>query len=117
MKQGRLTIAYNTLLKLYRIEGIPFQISCKLFMLKKKLQPYYELQAEKQDVIMEAHGVDNARNLTPEILKEFEEILKTDVEWNEEPVGIALTPDLVEKMGITGAVIDQLDGFVTFTEG
>ena len=38
----------------------------------------------------------------------------TDVECNVKPITVVLTDELTEKLGITGEIIEQLDGFVVF---
>ena len=114
MKQARITIAYNTLIKLYRTPGIPFPVSCQLFMMKKNLQPFYDLQAEKQEAIIEAHGQGDSGELTAEIRKEFAEIVTAEVDYDKPPVDIHVNDALAEKLGITGETIDQLDGFINF---
>ena len=112
MKQARITIAYNTLIQLYRTSGIPFPVSCQLFMKKKELQPFYDLQAEKQNAILEAHG--DTGEMTPGIRKEFAEIIAADVDYDGKPIDICVNDDLAAKLGITGEIIDKLDGFVNF---
>ena len=49
-----------------------------------------------------------------QVNKALGEIQNADVEYDVEPITILLTDDLCEKMEITGEVMDELDGFVTF---
>ena len=117
MKQKRINIAYKTLLKLYKTEGIPFTVSCTLFMLKKKLQPYYDLEAEKEDEILKREGaIDDSGviNMNNAVRKAFTEILDSEVEYDEAPVDIRINEDMAAKLGVTGELIDQMDGFINF---
>jgi len=120
MRQGKLTAAYKTLMGLYRTPGLPFSTSQKLFLLKHKLQPYYEAQAEKQRVILETSGQSPEKGqykLTPEIRKAYAEILDTEVEWTDAPVEIRITDAEAKALNITGETLDIFDGLITFTEG
>lgn len=121
MKQNRISKAYKAIVQMYKRTGVPFGICNQLFMLKKKLEPYYELQGEKESEILKAHGWENEMigrvPYTPEILKEFKEIQEAEVEYEGEPVEIRITEAIAEKLGITGEIIDMVDGFITFTEG
>ena len=117
MKLKKIAIANKVLLRLYRVSGIPFPISCKLFMLKKKLQPFIDLQAEMENSILKeknAIGEDGTINMTAEIRSKFADILDSDVEYEENQIDLPVNAEVVEKLGITGEVIDQLDGFVNF---
>ena len=119
MRQGKLTAAYNTLTRLYRTPGLPFSTSQKLFLLKHKLQPYFDAQAEKQRVILEASGQeqkDGTYEITPEIRKAFAEITNTEVEWKEGAIDILITEDDAKALGITGEILDIFDGLIIFTE-
>ena len=110
MKQRRITAAYQAVTQLYKIEGLPFVISMDLFLLKKKLAPYVELEAEKERALFDS----NSGILTAEMRQEITKILEADVEWKEEPLLFKLGYDLLQKMNITGELLDKLDGFVTF---
>lgn len=117
MKQKRITIAYKALLRLYKTEGIPFPVSCRLFMLKKQLQPFYDLEAEKEDAILEReNAIDDAGriNMTNAIRDEIAKILDSEVDYDGDAVDVNVNDDIVVKLGITGELIDQLDGFVNF---
>ena len=117
MKQGRIAMAYKTIISLYKKPGLPFRICNQLFMLKKVLEPFYEFQADMEGKVIEESGQEiNRFEMTPEIRKAFEQIQAEEVEIEIEPLEIPLTDDLAEKMGITGEMIDQLDGFIKFTE-
>ena len=118
MEQGKITVAYKAVLKLYRIEGLPFSLSSKLFMLKKNLQPYFDHQREKQLAVLEACGAtEDQGELPPGAKVAFMEIIKSEVDYNDEPVEIVLTPELTEKLVVTGELIEQLEGFINFVEG
>lgn len=119
MRQGKLTAAYKTLMGLYRTPGLPFRISQALYLAKHKLQPYYEAQAEKQRVILEASGQTpegGQYKMTPDIRKAYAEILDTEIEWTDAPVEIRITDDDAKAMGITGEILDILDGLIIFAE-
>ena len=119
MRQGKITAAFNTLLRLYRTPGLRFSTSSKLYLLKRKLEPYYEAQAEKQRVILESSGqtpTDGQYEKTPEIMKAFSDILATEIDWTDAPEEIPITEEEAQAMGITGETLDRLDGFVTFIE-
>ena len=121
MKQIMISKAYKAIVQMYRNKGVPFGICNQLFMLKKKLEPYYELQGEKESEILKENGWENEMigrvPYTPEILKAFKEIHEAEVEYDGEPVEIRITEAIAEKLGITGEIIDMVDGFITFTEG
>ena len=51
MKQGKIVIAFNLLMKLYRIEGVSFGTSSVLFNTKRRLQPFVEHQAEQESML------------------------------------------------------------------
>ena len=124
MKQGKITQAYKTVFDLYRVKGLPFSISSRLFTLKRKLQPFVEHQQEQEYALLEewnAINPDDTLNVTTENVNQvnagMKDIRDADVEWDEPPVKILLTDELTENMGITGEVIDHVDGFIEFTEG
>ena len=118
MKQGKIIAAYYELLKLNRIPGLPFAVCNRLYLLKSKLQPYFDSQLEQENVILEAHGQTSEHcEITPEISKEFKAISESEVDYDFKPVEIVVTDGLAEKMGLTGEIIGNLDGFVIFTEG
>ena len=112
MKQKQILAAYQAVTRLYKIEGLPFCISMDLYLLKKKLDPYIELEAEKERTLLAANG-DNGV-LTPAMKRELSKILDAEVEWTEEPLLFKLGYDLLHKMNITGELLDKLDGFVIF---
>ena len=115
MKQGRITAAYKTLAKLNKIPGLPFGLCNRLYLKKHELEPYYNSQAEQEQVILDASGQEHV-DITPEIRKAFYEITETDVEYEENPVEVVLTDELAEKLGVTGEMIETLEGFVKFSE-
>lgn len=123
MKQGKITQAYKTVFDLYRVKGLPFSLSSRLFTLKRKLQPYVEHQQEQEMELLEswkALNPDGTLNVTSENVNQvnagLQEIQTAEVEWNEQPVTILLTDELTEKLGITGEIIENVDGFIVFKE-
>ncbi len=123
MKQGKITQAYKTVCGLYKAKGLPFSLSSRLFTLKRKLQPFVEHQREQEIELLEswkALNPDNTLNITTENVNQvnagMSEIANADVEWNEQPVIILLTDELTEKLGITGEIIENVDGFIEFKE-
>lgn len=115
MKQGKILKAYKTLAELNQIQGLPFSICCDLFMAKKNLEPYYELQLQKENVLIEASGqsLDNYK-LTPEFKKAVYDIYESDVGYDTPPVEIVINDDIALKLGMSADLIERLDGFVTF---
>lgn len=118
MKQEKIFVAYKLLERLNKVPGLPFGICSKLYMLKKNLAPYYEAQQEKQMVLFEAVGIDENGQveITKELKKSLADILKTEVDCEVQPVKIELTQDMADKLGLTGEIIEQLEGFVEFVE-
>ena len=114
MKQRQISAAYQAVTQLYKVEGLPFSVSMQLYLLKKKLDPYIELEAEKERTLFDASG--ESGTLTPEMRREIAKILEAEVEWNEEVLHFVLLPEMIDKMGITGEILDKLDGFVTIEE-
>lgn len=123
MKQGKITQAYKTVFDLYRVKGLPFGLSSRLFTLKRKLQPFVEHQQEQEMELLEswkALNPDGTINVTSENVNQvnagLQEIQTAEVEWNEQPITITLNDDLTEKLGITGETIEQVEGFIEFKE-
>ena len=122
MKQGRITAAQAAIMQLYRFKGIPFQISVDLLKMKRDLQVYVDCQAEQEEqMALEISGGMNEDGSYPmdqaqqaKFRKELAKIQEEEVNYDLEPITIRLTPDLVERMGISGEVMDILDGFVIF---
>lgn len=114
MKQKQITAAYQAVTQLYKIEGLPFCISLDLYLLKKKLDPYIELEAEKERAIFDAGG--DTGTITPEMRREIAKILEAEVEWKEPPLIFKLDQKVIQKMNITGELLDKLDGFVIFEQ-
>lgn len=123
MKQGKITQAYKTVFDLYRVKGLPFSLSSRLFTLKRKLQPFVEHQQEQEYALLEewnAINPDDTLCITTENVNQvnagMKKISESEVEWNEPPITITLDADLTEKLGITGAIIEQVEGFIDFKE-
>lgn len=125
MRQGKINVAFRVLCDLYRVKGLPFSLSSMLFNQKRNLQPfvehYNEAEAEvleKWDAITPAGTVrtDMPMAEVAKINKELDEIRATDVEYDVTPITIVLNDELTEKLGVTGEIIEQLDGFVNFVE-
>ena len=118
MKQEKIYVAYKLLERLNRIPGLPFSVCSKLYTVKKKLAPFYEAQVEKEQVLFEAAGIDENGQvlITKELKKSIADIMKTDVDFTPKTVTIQLTPDITEKLGLTGEIIEHLENFVDFVE-
>lgn len=123
MKQEQISTAYKTVEELYKVKGLPFAVSKQLYMLKHDLEPHAQCENEKRVEVLEtwkAINPDGTLHITTEnvnqINKAFDEIAKTEIEWLAEPVKMTLTAEQVEKLGITGEIIEKLVGFIEFTE-
>lgn len=123
MMQGKITQAYKTVCNLYKAKGLPFSLSSRLFQLKRRLQPYVEHQKEQEIALLEswdAINPDGTLRITTENVNQvnagMNEIASAEVEWNEQPVVICLTDELTEKLGITGEIIEDMEGFIVFKE-
>lgn len=123
MTQGKITVAFKTVSELYKAKGVPYMISKRLYNLKRKLQPHFEFQQEKELDLLEewdAINPDGTLRITSEnvnqINAKLNEIQNMEVDWQEPPVSILLNDDLAEKLGITGEVLEKLEGFVDFEE-
>ena len=122
MRQGSITAAYKTIMNLYRFKGIPFQISVDLLKRKRELQVYVDCQTEQEErVAAEIAGCINEDGSYPmdeekqaRFRRELAKIQEVDVNYDLEPITIKLTPKLVEVMGISGEIMDVLDGFISF---
>lgn len=123
MTQGEITVAFKTVSELYKAKGVPYMVSKRLYDLKRKLQPHFEFQKEKELDLLEewdAINPDGTLRITSEnvnqINAKLNEIQKMEVDWQEPPVSILLNDDLAEKLGITGEILEKLEGFVDFEE-
>ena len=118
MKQERIFTAHKVLEQLNKTPGLPFGVCYKLYAAKKALSPFYEAQKEKEQVLFEAAGIDENGQvtITPELKRSLAEILKTDVDFKEEPIKIELDAEGFRLLGITAEIIEQLEGFVDFVE-
>lgn len=122
MKQGRITAAYSMIMQLYRVRGIPFQISVDLLRKKRELQVFVDCQAEQEEKMAEeiagginedgSYPMDQAKQAI--FRRELAKIQEVDVNYDLEPITIKLTPKLVEVMGISGEIMDVMDGFISF---
>ena len=120
MKQGRIVSAYKTLTALYKVKGIPFGISCVLYNVKQRLEPYVECQDEQEIAMAEeisdgmnpdgTYKMDSVQR--QEFFRRLDEIMNTEVEYDHKPVRIQLNEELVQILGITGEIVEVLDGFV-----
>ena len=118
MRQEKIMLAYKQLEKLNKIPGLPFGVCSKLYMVKKSIAPFIEAQKEKEQVLFEAAGIDDNGNVqnTRELRAALADILKTEVDCDIQPIQIQITPDITEKVGMTGEIIEHLEGFVEFVE-
>lgn len=122
MRQGSITAAYKTIMNLYRFKGIPFQISVDLLKRKRELQVYVDCQTEQEErVAAEIAGGINEDGSYPmdeekqaRFRRELAKIQEVDVNYDLPTITIKLTPKLVEVMGISGEIMDVLDGFISF---
>lgn len=123
MTQGKITVAFKTVSELYKVKGVPYIVSKRLYDLKRKLQPHFEFQKEKELDLLEewdAINPDGTLRITSENVNQINaklaEIQNMEVDWQEPPVSILLNDDLAEKLGITGEILENLEGFVNFEE-
>lgn len=123
MTQGEITVAFKTVSELYKAKGVPYMVSKRLYDLKRRLQPHFEFQREKELDLLEewdAINPDGTLRITSEnvnqINAKLNEIQNMEVDWQEPPVSILLNDDLAEKLGITGEILEKLEGFVDFEE-
>lgn len=123
MTQGKINVAFNIVCNLYRIKGLQYTLSRDLFMLKKRLEPFVEHYTEQEHNLLADRNALNAdgtiRQDMPQdeviaINMELFDMRATEVEWKEEPLMIRLTNELADKLGVTGELMEQLDGIVTF---
>ena len=122
MTQGKINVAFSKLCELYRIKGLPFSLSSRLFNMKKRLEPFVEHYTEQEHNLLADRNALNAdgtiRQDMPQdeviaINMELFDMRATEVEWNGEPLTIQLTDELADKLGVTGELMEQLDGIVT----
>ena len=125
MKQGKINTAFGIVCDFYRIKGLPYALSRDLFLLKKKIEPYFEHYSEQEFNLLSERNALNPdgtirRDVPQEevtaINKELNDMRSTEVEWKEEPLTVKLTSWLTEKLGVTGELIEQLDGIICFEE-
>lgn len=125
MKQGKINVAFRVLCDLYRIKGLPFGLSSMLFNMKRRLQPFVEHYNDAEAEVLEKWNAmtpagtvrtDMPMAEVAQINKELDDIRTTNVEYDVNPITVVLNADLTEKLGITGEIIEQLDGFVNFVE-
>ena len=122
MRQGSITAAYKTIMNLYRFKGIPFQISVDLLKRKRELQVYVDCQTEQEERTAAeiAGGINEAGSYPMDeekqarFRRELAKIQEVEVNYDLPPITIKLTPKLVEVMGISGEIMDVLDGFISF---
>lgn len=123
MTQGKINVAFSKICELYRIKGLPFSLSSRLFNMKKRLEPFVEHYTEQEHNLLADRNALNAdgtiRQDVPQdeviaINMELFDMRATEVEWKGEPLTIQLTDELADKLGVTGELMEQLDGIVTF---
>lgn len=123
-EQRQLTIAYKALVNLYGKTGIPVRISRELFLLKRDLEPHVLWQQEQERKAQQENsdGLDELGNFimnreqAERTRERFMEIQKTEVKWRRPPVVFPISDQQAAELGITGRVMDDLYGFVNFTE-
>ena len=125
MTQAKINTAFVKVCELYRIKGLPFIVSRGLFMLKGKLEPFVAHYSEQEHNLLADRNALNPdgtiRQDVPQdeviaINMELFDMRATEVEWKGEPLTIQLTDELADKLGVTGELMEQLDGIVTFEE-
>ena len=125
MKQGKINVAFREICNLYKIKGLPYTLSRNLFFLKRDIQPYVEHYNEAEEEVLEKwDAITSAGTVRTDmpmadvakINKELDEIRATDVEYDVTPITIVLNDELTEKLGVTGELMEQLDGFVNLVE-
>lgn len=116
--QGKIFAAYQELTKINKTPGMSFELCKKLFMLRIKMKPHVECQAEQEQVILDAAGKtpDGKVNYTKDVVRELEKIQKSAVEWKDKPVKVEMTPAMFQRIGVTAEMLENLDGFVEFAE-
>ena len=123
MTQGKINVAFTIVCNLYRIKGLQYMLSRDLFLLKKKLEPFVEHYTEQEhNLLVDRDALnpdgtirqDMPQDEVIDINMELFDMRATEVEWNEEPLTIQLTDELADKLGVTGELMEQLDGIVTF---
>ena len=123
MRQGKINVAFGVICNLYKIKGLKYSLSNKLFQMKRELQPFIEHYHEKEVEILEewdaltpggAVRTDMPVEDVTKINAALDAIRAADVDYDIEPITIKLTDKLTDLLGITGEVIEQLDGFVRF---
>ena len=123
MKQGKINVAFGKVCDMYRIKDLPFTLSRQLFMLKKMLEPFVEHYYEQEyDFLTERDALNpdgtTRTDMPPEevadINKRLRDMRQSEIDWKEEPVKILLDADLTKKLGVTGELMDQLDGIICF---
>ena len=123
MKQGKITTAYNTIMDMYRIKGLPYDTYLDLLAKKRELQIYVDCQAEQEErIAVEISGGMAADGTFPmnkaqqgEFFRQLADIRDTEVKYDAKPIEICGTETfLVDTLGVTGEVMDILDGIITF---
>lgn len=120
MKQGRIVIAFNLLMKLYRIEGASFGTSSVLFNTKRRLQPFVEHQAEQESLLAEKYGDgqndDGSLKMTQEnqalFFADLKKIQETEVDYDYNPVRLILDDHEFKLLGLNGEKMEALEGFM-----
>ena len=126
MTQGKINVAFSIVCNLYRIKGLQYTLSRDLFLLKKKLEPFVEHYTEQEhNLLVDRDALnpdgtirqDMPQDDVIDINMELFDMRATRVEWEEEPLKIRLTDELADKLGVTGELMEQLDGIITFEGG
>ena len=120
MKQGKIVIAYNLLVKLYKIEGASFGVSSVLFNVKRRLEPYVEHQAEQETRLAEKYNdganPDGSLKMEPEKQAKFfadlKKIQETEVDFDYKPAHLILDDKEFKLLGLNGEKLEILDGFM-----
>lgn len=120
MKQGRIVIAFNLLMKLYKIEGASFGTSSVLFNTKRRLQPYVEHQAEQESLLAEKYSdgqnadgtLKMEQDQQAQFFADLKKIQETEVDFEYKPVRLVLDDHEFKLLGLNGEKMEALEGFM-----
>lgn len=124
MKQGKIAAAYNDIVEMYGIQGAPYDVYVILLRVKRDLQVYVDCQSEQEEKIAdEISGgmiADGTYPMNQEQQRVFmtriREIQKTEVSYDKTPETLFLTAEQIRLLGITGRVMDNLDGIINIVK-
>lgn len=120
MKQGRIVIAFNLLMKMYKIEGASFGTSSVLFNTKRRLQPYVEHQAEQESLLAEKYSdgqnadgtLKMEQDQQAQFFADLKKIQETEVNFEYKPARLVLDDHEFKLLGLNGEKMEVLEGFM-----